>query len=110
VSAVPRDVAQLREYGAGLAEAVRDVGVQAALNFDSEWRDAAQEALAELAASGLEFTADDLRDRVGEPMSPNALGAAIRAASAADLIRHVGYRRSRRISRHAGVIGVWKGR
>lgn len=109
MSATARDLEQLRSYGDGLADTIRDVGGQQALSFDPSWADAAQEALAELAASGAAFTADDLRDRVGAPSSSGALGAAFRAAAAADLIRHVGYRRSRRISRHAGVIGVWTG-
>lgn len=109
MSALPSDVRQLRSYGAGLAETVADVGAQAALDFDPVWADSAREALDELAASGVAFTADDLRDCVGDPESSGAIGAALRAAAAADLIRHVGYQRSRRISRHAGVIGVWRG-
>lgn len=109
MSAIPSDVRQLRDYGDSMADAVRDAGAQAAFSFDRDWSDAAVEALEELAADGREFTADDVRDRVGEPESPGALGAVFRGAAAAEQIKLVGYRRSRRLSRHAGVIGVWRG-
>lgn len=109
MSATAPDVRHLRDYGDSLSGAVRDVGAQQALSFDPIWADAAQEALAELAASGVEFTADDLRDLAGEPESSGALGAVFRGAAAAGRIRLVGYRRSRRLLRHAGILGVWRG-
>lgn len=100
----------LDAYRAEVIFAVRDAGEQQALGFDRAWADAAEEALERLASAGYEFTADDLIAEVGSPSSPGATGAAFAKASSAGLIRAVGVRTSRRISRHAGLQRVWRGR
>jgi hypothetical protein len=96
-------------YRAGVIEAVTNVGTQAALSFDRDWSDAALDAITRLAASGRQFDADDVRDLVGEPPSPAAMGAAFRAAARARLIRCVGFETSSRITRHGGLQRVWEG-
>jgi hypothetical protein len=109
VSVVGRDVEQLRDYGAGLADTVRDVGAQTALDFASEWSGAAAKALRTLAAGGSAFSAEDVRDLVGDPPTPNAFGALFLTASRAGLIEPVGIAKSRRIQRHSSWIRMWRG-
>ncbi|WP_341250702.1 hypothetical protein [Euzebya pacifica] len=65
-----------------------------------------------LILAGREFSADDLVDEVGLPTvtgSPNAIGALFAAAVGRGDIKQVGWRRSQRRSRHAGVQRVWRG-
>lgn len=78
---------------------------------DDWWRDTARRALADLAASGREFTAHDLTEAgVPEPDHPNRWGSLFRQANTAGLIVPVGYRPSTRPSRAGGVCRVWRGR
>lgn len=98
----------LERYVRGLSDRVADVGMQAAL-WDRDWAEEAREAVELLAAEGLEFSADDLHERVGSPSSNGALGAVFQTAARDGLIRLVGYRRSRRLSRRGSVVGVWVG-
>jgi hypothetical protein len=90
---------------------LRDDGMRAALHAsDSRWKVAAEDALADLIASGLEFTADDLRARVGVlASSPNALGALIAKAARRDQIAPTGVTTSTRPERHGGLLRTWKG-
>jgi hypothetical protein len=90
---------------------LRDDGMSAALHAsDSHWKAAAEDALADLIASGLEFTADDLRARVGVlASSPNALGALIAKAARRDQIAPTGVTTSTRPERHGGLLRTWKG-
>lgn len=99
--------ARLESYRNDLIDTVRRTGEQAALSFDRDWSDEALETLERLAADGIEFTADHLIELVGEPASPNAIGAVFGKASRAGLIRMVGVSTSRRISRHGGLQRVW---
>lgn len=77
------------------------------VNVDGWWMATATSAIKALAETMETFTADDLYEVVPEPLSPAAYGAAMSAAANRGLIEHRGYRRSRRKSRHAGVISVW---
>lgn len=88
----------------------RDAGIERAYGRDPIWNEKALEELRRLARSGLEFSAEDIRDRVGDPDSSGSLGGLFQRARHAGLIEFVGYRRARRIQRHAGVIGIWRGR
>lgn len=74
-----------------------------------DWAQEARDVLELLGASGLEFTADDLHERIGSPGSNGALGAVFRTGRQDGLIRLVGYRPSRRLQRHGSVVGVWVG-
>lgn len=59
---------------------------------------------------GWEFTAADVRWRAGDEPSPGAMGAAFRVAAQAKTIRFLRFQRSRRITRHGGTEGVWRGK
>lgn len=95
---------------------LRDAGVVDVLAADAAvhrgYRTAIEQALNELILLSLPFTADDLREYLGpdfQPHSPNLLPAVIHAYSAAGRIHGVGWTRSTRPSRHAGVIRTWVG-
>jgi hypothetical protein len=102
--------AALESYRAGVLEAARSAGEQAALEFDPSWADMAWSELVDLARSGYEFSADDLIARTGPAPSPGAIGAVIRQASRTGLITATGYQTSKRVSRHNGVQRIWIGR
>lgn len=96
-------------------KALRNEGADRALNADSEalisWRDAAEIALARLAAEGREFSADDVVAEVGPPPEGrhNALGGLFLAARHSGFIHHVGYRQGSRPSAHARIQRTWRG-
>jgi hypothetical protein len=77
-----------------------------------EYRDRAEAALAEFIRSGREFTADDLRNAIGEELDqagPNLLPSVIGTAASRHAIVPAGEYRSRRRSRHASRNRVWVG-
>lgn len=79
---------------------------------DRWWSDGAGRAIEHLAATGRPFGADELFDdpfTLPAPPHPSHVGAAFRAAFARHLIEPVGYRGSRRATRHGGVQRVWVG-
>lgn len=91
---------QLALVGMGLA---RDAASDA-------WKDRWNQAIAALARTGEEFTADDVRKIAGAPTDhENAAGALFNGAARRGLIRRVGYRKSARDVLHAHPIAVWKG-
>ena len=73
----------------------------------NEWKAKADFAIEQLAASGQEFTAENVRLVAGDPSRPNAFGARFLAAKRAGLIRHVGYKNATRPSRHTHPIKIW---
>ena len=81
------------------------------------WRQRAWTVLCDLAASGEEFTADDVLDRAGHPderhqanARNSAIGALFRDAAKAGLIMQVGRTvRSRQPKRKGGMVQVWVG-
>ncbi|MEV5537434.1 hypothetical protein AB0L13_11290 [Saccharopolyspora shandongensis] len=78
-----------------------------------DYRDRAEAALAELIRAGREFTADDLREAIGEDFDqadPNLLPSVIGTAASQRTIVSTGEYRSRRRSRHASRNRVWVGR
>lgn len=95
------------------ARARRDSGQQEALHGTHPWwKVAAEREIERLAASGREFTADDLWEAVGSPMagaSHQAVGGLFSQACRRGLIESVGFRQSQRASRHASVLRVWRG-
>ena len=78
-------------------------------NAESGWREAALAEIENMAASGIEFTADDIRERVGEPDIANRWGGVFLAARRAGLIETVAVKPSSTPSRHAGMVRVWRG-
>lgn len=96
------------ESGQGLA----DKGMALANGAASpEWKRKWDAAIRDLARAGEPFTADDVRDRAGEPTDhPNACGARFNAAARSGLIERVGYRKSARPILHSHPIALWQGR
>jgi hypothetical protein len=82
--------------------------VDAATSVD--WKFAADRAIANLANQGLEFTADDLRDLVGAPERPGAMGARLAANVKRGVIVPVGTAPARKASSHASFIRTYRGR
>jgi hypothetical protein len=76
---------------------------------DEAWKARADIAIDQLAKSGREFTAEDVRAGAGDPRRPNAFGARLQAASRSGVIVKVGYRASRRASLHAHPVALWRG-
>lgn len=81
-----------------------------------EWKDLADAAIRELAASGKEFTSETVTARVGQPVDaegrakPNAVGARFSAAARGKLIERVGFTKAQRPNQHATMISLWRGR
>lgn len=75
------------------------------------WTDAAQYAMNLLANSGKPFSADDLRDLLGdhEPENPNSIGGLFMSYSRAGWIKRYGGGASRHPRRHGGYRAVWIG-
>lgn len=92
-----------------IGAALRDEGQQRAERSSGTWSEAASEAIVLLAERGQPFTANDVRDLVGDPPVPNSMGTAITNAHRAGLIRFLRYERSARTKRHAARIGVYVG-
>lgn len=91
------------------AELARDHGAEGTLSASEEWFARAWGALAYFADIGIEFTADDVRRRAGDPPTDNAIGALFLNASRQRIIRPVGRRRSTRLKRHAASLTVYVG-
>lgn len=92
-------------------KSLRDAGVSSVTSHTPQWwRDSCDRAIARLAASGVEFTADEVRAVVGDPPNhPNAMGARFLSAAKSRLIERVGYKKPTRPSRHANVVAIWRG-
>lgn len=74
-----------------------------------QWTEAARFAVERFGYRGADFTAEDIREKAGDPPgSPNALGALLHALEAEGAIKVVGFRRSSRPSSHGRRILVWK--
>lgn len=103
-----------REEGLAAGRAARDAGAALAgagapASLVAAWRDKAGKALDELIRSGMEFSADDVVERAGEPPVPNMLGGLFLAASTAGRIHAVGLVSSARPKAHARVQRTWIG-
>jgi hypothetical protein len=87
-----------------------DGAERADANAEDPWRRAALSEIEALAASGCEFTADDVRAKVGEPDHSARWGGAFLSARRAGLIKPTGtVRPSATASRHASLVRVWIG-
>lgn len=92
-----------------LSTTLRDRGAEGALESSGEWAAEAWDVLKALAASGREFTTDDLVARIGTPPSPNATGTIVLNGIRSGLIRNVGWSSSGRVSAHRRRIGCYQG-
>jgi hypothetical protein len=88
-----------RDYGMALVEAATD----------DAWQDQADAAIVNLARTGRRFTAEDVRDLVGEPPRINSLGPRFMAAIRQGIIKHVDFTRAKRPSAHARALAVYTG-
>ncbi|CAN5556607.1 hypothetical protein BH10ACT8_BH10ACT8_18080 [soil metagenome] len=80
---------------------------------DTGWMTQALEAIRALAATGRDFTADDIRAepyKVSAPESPGRVGAAFRVADSNGWIERVGYAQSTTASRKSSTLATWRGR
>jgi hypothetical protein len=97
-----------RDLEAGLA--AKESGTEAVLAATpAEWKKAFRIEAERLAATGREFTAEDVTEVVGLPASVNAIGAAMNALARAGTVARVGSTMATRSLRHASRITVWKG-
>jgi len=79
-------------------------------NAETMWRREAMVQIEFLASTGREFTADEIRQAVGEPDVANRWGGVFLAARRAGLIEPTGsVRPSTTTSRHASLVRVWRG-
>lgn len=93
-------------------EDARSKGQAAALAAASQsWRQDAEAALSDLAASGRVFTAEDLRRVAGDAPGPsqNSFGALFAAASRAGMIEAVGITTASRDVAAGHVLRQWRG-
>lgn len=88
-----------------------DVGADLARHaVHTSWRLAADGAIADLAASGRRFTAEDVRERVGVMTGrESALSAAFRVAARRGEIVLVGFVEATRPEAHGRALRVWVG-
>jgi hypothetical protein len=89
-----------------------DDNLAAAQSVLRTYKDHAEAALIELARTGQEFTADDIRKRIPagvEAHSPNVLPSLLGIWSAQDKILPVDWTTSKRPSRHSSRNRVWVG-
>jgi hypothetical protein len=90
--------------------ALRDRGMAlASLAEPEEWKQRARGCLSYLIGLGTPFTADDLRELIGDPEHVNVVGALFSAAAKAGKIRCLGTRPSTRPERHANSQRIWIG-
>ena len=74
---------------------------------DLDWSTDALAMIEAYAASGLTFSAEDLRDSMRPAPNPAQVGTAFREAHRLGIIRPTGYKESSTPSRRHGVIRVW---
>jgi hypothetical protein len=96
--------------------ALKAAGMEQATSAAGSWVETALDAVAQLAATGRDFTSEDVIELVGVPHvggganRNNAVGAMMSAAAKAGLARKTGrYVEARRPVSHARVVAVWRG-
>lgn len=75
---------------------------------DLDWHTDALNMIRSFAASGLRFTADDLRKSIRPAPQPNDIGTVFRTARTLGIITCTGYTESKAKSRKNGVIRIWE--
>ena len=90
---------------------LRDIGAaQVSDNTSMEWIVTCDGIIMAMAASGVDFTAEDVRSMAGDPPHhANAMGARFLAAAKSKIIVRIGYANAKRAKRHASVIAVYRG-
>lgn len=92
-----------------LGELLAEGGTRAVGRNFPEWGERARGAIEQLAAEGMEFSADAIYALAGPPPHPNAVGAAFGSAARDGLIEFIRYGVASRASRHGGVQRIWRG-
>jgi hypothetical protein len=77
---------------------------------DADWKGRCDSVIRTMAQSGLPFTAEDVREWVGNPPRQNAIGSRFLKANRDGIIDKVGYRMARRPEAHSRVVAVYEGR
>jgi hypothetical protein len=91
-------------------EQLRDNGMAAVESATpDDWKDRADSVIRACAASGRDFTAEDVRTWAGDPPRPNAIGARFMAALKSRIIERTGWVRAKRAEAHARAIPVYRG-
>lgn len=93
-------------------QAAKAVGMNEADGSTAQdWRDACDDAIATMAARGIEFQAADLitEGLVGEPEHPNQWGPRFATAARHGIIRPVNAAPSKRATVHASLCRTWIG-
>lgn len=113
-SSVARSIEQVHDqlkvdFSAPVPPGAYNGASQADDNAEDHWRKWALREIAIMAANGREFTADDVRQIVGEPDHPNRWGGIWLAARRAGLVVPTGeVRPSVTPSRHGSLVRVWR--
>jgi hypothetical protein len=94
---------------AAAARAAREAGMERAEAAEMDWSERADRAIAHLASTGRPFSPDDVRDLVGDPAHPNAMGGRFMAAVRRRQIERCGWAPSRRESCHAHTGPLYRG-
>jgi hypothetical protein len=98
-----------------MSAVLKENGMQMALFAKPEWAEQAKATIQALAATGEQFTADDVIQRIGLPTqyagmnANNAVGAAVSAAARRKEITRIGFASANRASSHGRVLSVWRG-
>jgi len=88
----------------------RDQGHRRAQQADPGWLGLAHQTIVDLAASGVIFSAETVRNLAGEPPSTNLLGVAVRQARLLGLIEAAGTDTANRPAAHGRLLRTWAGR
>jgi len=90
---------------------LRDIGAaKVSKHTPDEWKNTVDGVILSMAASGEEFTAEDVREFAGDPPNHhNAMGARFLSAVKQGIIVRIGFANSRRKRSHAAVIAVYRG-
>ena len=110
---------EVSEAGDREGENRKAAGQDKVAENNEEWMHYALTVIARHAATGNEFTVEDIRNSTlhllsgripfPQPKSPNAWGAAFSAAAKQGLIVRTGYTKNKLASAHSRVVAVWKG-
>jgi hypothetical protein len=94
----------LDQYRTELGRTATSTGLRSAQVGDPDGFTIACESIQEWAASGREFTADNITD-----VGSNAKGAAFAHMRRAGIIVCLGFTTSKSVPRHGGVCRIWRG-
>ena len=78
-------------------------------NTSEAWKAKADDAIYFLAISGLDFTAERVREMAGSPDRPNAMGSRMKNALRLGWVRVVSFTHATRPSAHARLMPVYRG-